>query len=249
MILGKFLSKSDGIVLLEMIDAGLKCSNQVGFKALINRLRHLIPYEYALSALAQTNDDHSIRSYEIVNINYPTEWLDLYFKRDFQKIDPIVIENFGSFKLQYWADTYKTRRPPEEFVSIAEDFGLKTGYTYGLRNLKKNAGSLFSISGRSVKKDIRSQIILEHIVPHFHEALCATLINKQDPRNVCTTSREKEILCWLTRGKSSWDISKILRISERTVNFHIYNIMQKFGAVNRPQMVAIAVQMGVVDIG
>lgn len=59
--------------------------------------------------------------------------------------------------------------------------------------------------------------------------------------------REKEVLNWIKRGKSSSDISLILHIAERTVNFHIYNIMQKLEVVNRPQAVAEALQRGIIE--
>jgi PAS domain S-box-containing protein len=54
--------------------------------------------------------------------------------------------------------------------------------------------------------------------------------------------REKEILGWIMQGKSTWDISTILKISERTVKFHVDNIMKKLSAVNRTQAVAIALR-------
>jgi len=50
--------------------------------------------------------------------------------------------------------------------------------------------------------------------------------------------REREVLRWLREGKSSWDISVILRISERTVNYHVGNIIRKLGVVNRAQAVS-----------
>jgi DNA-binding NarL/FixJ family response regulator len=62
------------------------------------------------------------------------------------------------------------------------------------------------------------------------------------------TQREKEILSWLKNGKSSWDISVILGIRERTVNFHIDNIKQKLNATSRTQAVAIAVENELIDI-
>ena len=61
------------------------------------------------------------------------------------------------------------------------------------------------------------------------------------------SKREKEVLLWLTKGKSSWEISVILSISERTVNFHVMNIMQKLEAVSRIQAVALAVEKGLTD--
>lgn len=55
------------------------------------------------------------------------------------------------------------------------------------------------------------------------------------------TSREYEVLTWLCLGKTSWDIAVILRISERTVNFHVGNIMQKLDVTSRAQAASVAV--------
>ncbi len=60
------------------------------------------------------------------------------------------------------------------------------------------------------------------------------------------SKREKEVLTWSKRGKSSWEISAILNISERTVNFHVNNIMQKLNAVSRTQAVAVAIERGLI---
>ncbi len=49
--------------------------------------------------------------------------------------------------------------------------------------------------------------------------------------------RETEVLGWLKLGKTSWDISQILGIKERTVNYHVNNIIQKLNAANRLQAV------------
>jgi DNA-binding CsgD family transcriptional regulator len=58
------------------------------------------------------------------------------------------------------------------------------------------------------------------------------------------SAREKDVIDWLQHGKSSWDISIILGISESTVNFHVHNIIKKLGATNRPQALAIAARHG-----
>jgi butyryl-CoA dehydrogenase len=65
--------------------------------------------------------------------------------------------------------------------------------------------------------------------------------------NAVISRREKEVLDWLKEGKSSWDISVILGISERTVYFHVSNIMKKLGASNRSQALSIATRLGLVD--
>ena len=42
--------------------------------------------------------------------------------------------------------------------------------------------------------------------------------------------REKEVVRWIAEGKTYWEISKILEISERTVRFHAQNIKSKLNA-------------------
>jgi DNA-binding CsgD family transcriptional regulator len=51
------------------------------------------------------------------------------------------------------------------------------------------------------------------------------------------TPREIECIHWAAQGKTSWEISRILSITERTVNFHLSNSMQKTGSANRQQLI------------
>ncbi len=47
------------------------------------------------------------------------------------------------------------------------------------------------------------------------------------------TRREAEVLFWVSQGKTDWEISKILSISDRTVNKHLQQIYRKLGVNNR----------------
>ncbi|MES2263779.1 MAG: helix-turn-helix transcriptional regulator [Pseudomonadota bacterium] len=59
-------------------------------------------------------------------------------------------------------------------------------------------------------------------------------------RPVTLTSRECETLYWLKEGKTNWEISAILSISERTAKFHVANVLDKLGASTRGHAVALA---------
>jgi DNA-binding NarL/FixJ family response regulator len=54
------------------------------------------------------------------------------------------------------------------------------------------------------------------------------------------TTREAEVLVWISRGKSNRDISDILNISPRTVNKHLEGLFVKLGVENRTAAAAIA---------
>jgi DNA-binding NarL/FixJ family response regulator len=55
------------------------------------------------------------------------------------------------------------------------------------------------------------------------------------------TSREAEVLLWISRGKQNREVSEILEISPRTVNKHLEQIFEKMGVENRASATAIAV--------
>ncbi len=57
------------------------------------------------------------------------------------------------------------------------------------------------------------------------------------------TSRESEVLLWLSRGKSNREIGEILGISPRTVNKHLEQIFVKLGVENRASAAARAARL------
>jgi len=57
------------------------------------------------------------------------------------------------------------------------------------------------------------------------------------------TSREAEVLLWLSRGKSNRDIAAILGLSPRTVNKHLELTFEKLGVENRASATALAVRI------
>jgi LuxR family transcriptional regulator, quorum-sensing system regulator BjaR1 len=52
------------------------------------------------------------------------------------------------------------------------------------------------------------------------------------------TARERDSLALVAEGKTDWEISVILGISEATARFHVDNARRKLGAVTRAQAVA-----------
>jgi len=61
------------------------------------------------------------------------------------------------------------------------------------------------------------------------------------------TEREKEVLTWVGRGKTSSEIAIILGVSERTVNFHCDQACRRLDVINRTQAVAKALTEGVIS--
>lgn len=66
----------------------------------------------------------------------------------------------------------------------------------------------------------------------------------KDHQKNTMTKRELECIKWAAEGKTSWEISKLLSISQRTVDFHLANCITKTDSINRQQAVVKCVLNG-----
>ncbi len=66
--------------------------------------------------------------------------------------------------------------------------------------------------------------------------------------NDALTPRETEVLAQIAEGNRNRDIAEHLFISEETVKVHIKHIMDKLGASDRTQAVAIAIRRGIIQL-
>jgi DNA-binding CsgD family transcriptional regulator len=62
------------------------------------------------------------------------------------------------------------------------------------------------------------------------------------------TAREKDCLRWRSQGKTDWEISQLIGISESTVKFHLENSRSKLGATNTIHAVAKAIVHGLISM-
>ncbi|WP_081469911.1 LuxR C-terminal-related transcriptional regulator [Burkholderia oklahomensis] len=55
-------------------------------------------------------------------------------------------------------------------------------------------------------------------------------------------------MLWTAEGKTVSEISSILRLSVRNVNFHIQNVVGKLGATNKTHALAKATLAGLIPV-
>lgn len=69
----------------------------------------------------------------------------------------------------------------------------------------------------------------------------------QDEATSKISKRERECLQWASKGKTSWEISQILGVTESTVIYHMRNATRKLNASNRLHAVAKALKASIID--
>lgn len=100
----------------------------------------------------------------------------------------------------------------------------------------------------------RQAYYIELLVPFLHSAWIRTRVNWQargaDVKPAAgglLTTREREILEWIYRGKSNIEIGMILTISPLTVKNHVQKILRKLDVLNRTQAVGKALALRILS--
>jgi DNA-binding CsgD family transcriptional regulator len=255
------ISGTTAVALLELIDECVACEEEAALRERIfPRLRRLVPFDFACALLGCRNKGNEpIRVHGFLDVSLPEEFIRTYVARRYDYSDPVVLQNFAAPSLQRWSGVHGTHhvagegsarrlRMPGDMLSLFMDCGIRGGHTQGSRpRTPQEHASMFCFLGPSMKRDERVEAVLEHITPHLHLAFSRAMGEGGRTGEVpVLSSRETEILEWIEQGKSTWDVSAILGISERTVGFHVANVRRKLGACNRAQAVAIAIQFGLI---
>lgn len=174
----------------------------------------------------------------------PQAWVDRYIDKDYVRVDPLVQEVFratGSFR---WIDIMN--RPASDPVvdqirSERAEFGLHDGLVVPIYESKGYAG-LVSLAGEGeVTPALKSTLTMASVF--LHNRLVTLAREKLLPDDLLT-AREIECLTWAAEGKSDWEIGQILKISSKTVNYHIENTKRKFGVPTRVQAIVYAFRYG-----
>lgn len=246
--LKQHLSNAEILGLFEVVQDSIACSDKAEFDVVLNKLTSIIPIDYYACLFCQDCLEGNCCNYNLVTTNYNEEWVRTYLEKNFSGIDPIMAECRGNEGLHYWADVYRRRPPDAGFLSAARDFGLVDGYAAGIQNLSGSRRGLISFSGGGLSKNYRDCLVLEIIVPHLYQAMDRIVYRRKFMEMPAVTLREKEVLKWMTCGKTNWETSVILCVSECTIRFHMNNVMKKLNATSKTHAVAIALAAGLVEL-
>jgi DNA-binding CsgD family transcriptional regulator len=84
---------------------------------------------------------------------------------------------------------------------------------------------------------------------YFHEVFALPAMRASETDRVelpALTGRERECLALAARGMTTRDISAVLGLSTRTVQLQFERVCRKYGAANRREAIALAVEAGIV---
>jgi DNA-binding CsgD family transcriptional regulator len=246
--------RSDGIWLGTFIESANKTETVDELFKLIEATAASLGFEYvAYGALSNCRRIASgAESAPAICLNYPEEWRKHYFENCYQEVDPVVTRTASIDRPYIWSDWRKKGilAPREQKVlDEASDAGLKEGMgiplhgPFGRVAVVSFASKYHTIDAVGVLPKLRV------IASQFHACFGALKpASTAEEATPTLTPQQKKCLIWVSHGKSSWDISAILGISENTVNFHLKAILRKLSTSSRTVAVVKAIRLGLIII-
>jgi DNA-binding CsgD family transcriptional regulator len=200
-------------------------------------------FAYALTVKAP-----SLKSQQHFINGYPQQWLERYVSKSYFKVDPLVRHAESSTFPAIWTDPTFHNLASTEFWEEANAVGLRAGLSFAVHEQPGVTG-IFSLAGDQALE--LQGIELAALIGRaqmfaclVHHAVVRIELPKLLPgQGAALTARERECLKWAADGKTCREIGEILSITERTVVFHVNNVIQKLNAVNKTQAIVRAVAL------
>ena len=175
--------------------------------------------------------------------DYPDEWQQRYHDKNYFDKDITVIHCRQKSTPIIWPTKNKTiSNTNKKIFSESAEFGINSGVSLPFHANNEEHGALATSTPLSYlksrltsSKNLFSLQVLGSTLFDYHRSK----IKKNN--FIKLTEREKECLKWVAAGKTSWEISKIIGVSERTVTFHIQNSSTKMNTQSRTNAAVIAI--------
>jgi LuxR family transcriptional regulator len=182
---------------------------------------------------------------EVWSTTYPSQWSTRYLGNNYLAIDPVIQHARRRAMPFVWSGT--SFEGPRPFWDEARACGVRHGWTLAIHGRHGETG-LVSLArsadpvSRAELADVDAKLVwLCHL---SHEAISARFVREVWPAAPALSVRERDVLRWTAMGKTCEEIGAILKITTRTVTFHVTSLVAKLDAVNKTHAVAKAAMLG-----
>lgn len=187
--------------------------------------------------------------------SYPADWSKHYVEKNYSSHDMVIRNSARQIRPFTWQDVSRDRNltPTQRLVfNEARDIGLRSGCSvpiHGPGAAKAYLSVASSLSDEEFAKIfLRNRHEIHLLATYAHEHIIKLNLYDRSFAVAHLTPREIEVLTWTANGKTRWEISEILNISEETVKNHVENACVRLGTSNKTHAVALALVQGLISV-
>ncbi|GEO12927.1 helix-turn-helix transcriptional regulator [Microvirga aerophila] len=177
--------------------------------------------------------------------SWPGGWMERYSSQNYFEVDPVGQNVLATSSPFLWGDAPNQRdeslsRP---MLGEAAEFGLRDGFCVPIHGATGWQSAFSFAHDRKIDASPR-ELAAAHLLALTVYGRLRILHSEEPHARTRLTPREREVLTWAAAGKSAWETSALLGISEATVITHLDNTRRKLNAANTTHAVVVALQTG-----
>lgn len=239
-------------------DTNKASSSEEVFLLYQKALKHF-GYDGICYCLVTDHPEYGLKANHGAMQNYPDEWINHYANKSYKEIDPVLQHCFKTTQIFSWDRLVEVKDLADDerlLMSEAREANLLNGLAmpvHGLNGELTAIGLAGSNGPIDLNKDLLDKIRALSLQFHmaFLEKEASTVgFARSDiiigMQNISLSDREREILLWMSEGKSDSVIADLLGISYATVRYHMNNIFCKLGVNERTLAVVKAIRHGLI---
>jgi DNA-binding CsgD family transcriptional regulator len=183
---------------------------------------------------------------EVWAASHRSDWFEPWFKKNYR-------QDAGSdrarticvpFRWTEMQPVYEARG--SRILDEVREYGLSDGLT---SSFPLEDGTIFGVTLGAPTYDLDPAAMAGVLLAGVYCGMrLAHLRHWQPAAKMLLSDRERECLRWVASGKTDWEISEILCISQQTVHKHVSNALKKLNSTTRAQAVAVALSSRVIAL-
>lgn len=173
--------------------------------------------------------------------NYPARWADYYEANALGVSDPVHRASHKTnvgFRWSRIPALVPLTRRDWQMLERGREEGIGDGFTVPANVPGESFGSCSFANDENRAID-ETKLPLAQLVGDFAFEAARRLWQVREPVSAETprlTDRQRDCVRWLARGKTDWEISEILHVSEETVTKHLKQARERYGVERRTSL-------------
>jgi LuxR family transcriptional regulator, quorum-sensing system regulator BjaR1 len=190
--------------------------------------------------------DTSLDKVTLAN-GWPAEWFEIYVRENLCAVDPVPRHSLTTVHPFAWSEVSYDRKvdvAARNVMDRALDFRFNDGFCIPI-HYEASAAAISMAGDRPYLTDDTKRAL--HIIGLYSHTRIRSLV-RQKPQVKSLSAGEAEVLRWAAIGKTAWETSMIMQITERKVRFLLTEAQHKLNAANRTAAVVQALVKGEIKV-
>jgi LuxR family transcriptional activator of conjugal transfer of Ti plasmids len=226
---------------VDLIAKLLACNSEEELKLKFKKMTSKIGIE-KFAYISIPNDDVSLPT---IISNYPESWVKHYVESNYLEIDPVIrICRVSSipFTWSYARDLFPKTDQLDKYWSEANDYYLKEGVSLSIPNINGFSGFGFQLhninnTNRWLAEHEKELKVLANLFYFKINSLTELSIDIELRNSI--TAREIECAQWISTGLTAGKIANKMKITERTVRYHLEQLKIKLNVKTKEEVIAL----------